>query len=479
MRFSLLASLLLASPSSAAQPDGSVIALGVGEQRVIQLADVSRVAIGEPEIADVKQVGGGGELLLTGIGEGRTSLLVWRRNRARLSYLVTVRAQDPKDLVSEVRALLGDREGVQVRVVGDHVYLEGETLTPDDSIRVQQIAQLFPALRNFVRPGLNAHRLAAEALNKALRGSGLRGVTATVVGGALVLEGSVQSAHELKKLELLARSAGEPVENLVTATAKKLVLVEVEFVEVSAGANKVVGLKPPSSIVSSGEGATASVSILQPIRALDSGQTQREASLSVHAQAASDFSLGARFDEGAARVLSRPRLVCASGEKAEFLAGGEIPLLMSTQSQFSVELKKFGIVLQVTPTADASGNISAAIYAEVSDVDRSVSVRANGIEMPGFRVRNLRTSVTVRDGQTIVLSGLYSADESKEVAKVPLLGHIPILGELFKSRSFIEHRTELAIYVTPRLIAAPGEPRDGAEKLYRNAEDSVSFSLFD
>ncbi len=483
MRSSLVTALLLSTPNAVAQPDGGVIALGVGQQKVIQLADVSRVAIGEPEIADVKQVGGGGELLITGVGEGRTSLLVWRRNRGRLSYLVTVRAQDPKDLVSEVRALLGDREGIQVRVVGDHVYLEGETLTADDWARVQQVAQLFPTVRNFVRPGANAHRLAAEALNRALRSSGLRGVTATVAGGTLVLEGSVQSADELKKLELVARSAGGTTENLVTVSAKRMVLVEVDFVEVSSGSNKVVGLKPPSSIVSTGEGATASVSLLQPIRGLDSGQTQREGSLSVHAQAASDFSVGARFDDGAARVLSRPRLLCASGEKAEFLAGGEIPLLMATQSQFSVEFKKFGILLQVTPTADAGGNIAAAIYAEVSDVDRSISVRGNGIEMPGFRVRNLRTSVTVRDGQTIVLSGLYSAEESKEVAKVPLLGHIPILGELFKSRSFIEHRTELAIYVTPRLIAPAGEKAkeliDGAEKLYRNAEDSVSFSLFD
>jgi pilus assembly protein CpaC len=483
MRPLLTFALLLSTSRALAQPDAAVIALGVGEQKILQLADVSRVAIGDPEIADVKQVGGGGELLLTGVGEGRTSLLVWRRNRPRLSYLVTVRAQDPKEVVSEVRALLGDREGVQVRVVGDHVYLEGETLTPDDSARVQDVAQLFPSVRNLVRPGANAQKLAATALNKALQRAGLRGVTASVVGSTVVLEGSVESADELKKLDLVARSSGEKLENLVTLGAKKMVLVEVDFVEVSAGSNKVVGLKPPSSIVSTGEGATATLSLLQPIRGLDSGQTQREGSLSVHAAAAADFSVGARFDDGSARVLSRPRLVCASGEKAELLAGGEIPLLMATQNQFSVEFKKFGILLQVTPTADASGNIAAAIYAEVSDVDRSVSVRSNGIEMPGFRVRNLRTSVTVRDGQTIVLSGLYSADESKEVAKVPLLGHIPILGELFKSRSFIEHRTELAIYVTPRLIAPSGDKAkellDGARKLYPNAEDSVSFSLFD
>jgi len=475
--------LLFSTAPALAQPEGGTITLGVGQQKVIQLGDVERVAIGEPEIADVKQVGGGGELLITGIGEGRTSLLVWRSNHARLGYAVVVRRQDPRELVSEVRALLGEREGIEVRVVGDHVYLEGEARTPADSARVEQVARLFPRVRSLVRPSGNARRLAVDALNESLRKSGLRGVLASVVGDTLVLEGSLESKDELKKLELVARTAGEKPENLVTLGAKKMVLVEVAFVEVSAGNSKVVGLKPPSSIVSTGDGATATLDVVQPIRGLDSGQTQKEGSLSVHAAAAADFSVGARFDDGSARVLSRPRLVCASGEKAEFLAGGEIPLLMATQNQFSVEFRKFGILLRITPTADASGNIAAEIYAEVSDVDRSISVRSNGIEMPGFRVRNLHTTVTVRDGDTIVLSGLYNADESKEVSKVPLLGHIPILGELFKSRSFVEHRTELAIYLTPRLVAPSGgkakEMLEKARELYENAGDSVSFSVFD
>ncbi|TMA45198.1 MAG: secretin, partial [Deltaproteobacteria bacterium] len=156
-----LLAVLLAT--AAAPPEGAVIALGVGQQKVIQLGNVARVAIGEPEIADVKQVGGGSELLITGMGEGRTSLLVWRANGTRLSYTVVVRRQDPKELVSEIRALLGDREGVQVRIVGERVVLEGETLTGDDYDRVQQVVQLYPSVKSFVRPSGNAKRLAAEA----------------------------------------------------------------------------------------------------------------------------------------------------------------------------------------------------------------------------------------------------------------------------------------------------------------------------
>src|SRR5207248_3205739 len=173
-----------------------------------------------------------------------------------------------------------------------------------------------------------------------------------------------------------------------------------------SGGTKAVGIKPPAALVSNGEGATASIAIIHPIAGLDSGQTQKSASVSVSASAATDFSAGARFDKGAVRVLSQPRLVCASGEKAQFAAGGEIPIVMLTQSQSSVEFKKFGILLDITPTADSSGNIAAEIHAEVSDVDRSIGVRANGFDMSGMRVRAMQTVLSVQDGETIVLSGL-------------------------------------------------------------------------
>src|SRR5437762_4514260 len=225
----VLLGLALALPL--AQPEGGVISLGVGQQKVIQLGSVARVAIGEPEIADVKQVGGRGELLLTGVGEGRTSLLVWRSNDTRISYVVVVRRQDPKELVSEVRALLGDREGIQVRVVGDRVLLDGETVTTGDYERVTQILQLYPSVKSFVRASGNARKLAAESLNRALQKNGLRGVSAAALGSSLVLEGSVESPEDLKKLDLLTRATGEKAENLVTVAVRKMGLVEVACVD--------------------------------------------------------------------------------------------------------------------------------------------------------------------------------------------------------------------------------------------------------
>jgi pilus assembly protein CpaC len=483
MRSPLLVALLLASAPAVAQAEGGTISLGVGQQKVIQVANVARVAIGEPDVADVKQVGGGNELLVTGVGEGRTSLLVWRHNDTRLSYVVIVRKQDPKEVVSEVRALLGDREGIQIRVVGDRVYLDGETITTDDYERVQQVTQLYPSVKSFVRSSGNAKKLAAEALNKAFQKNGLRGVTATVVGSTIFLEGWVESPDDMKKLDLVTRAVGEHAENLVTVGQKKMVLVEVDFVEVSYNDNKLVGIKPPLQLISIGDGAAASVNIVQPIPGLDSGGTQKVGAFTVTGAAGSDFSVGARFDYGFVRVLSQPKLVCASGEKAEFVAGGEVPLLIVTQNNIAIEYKKFGIILNITPTADRSGNIGTEIYAEVSAIDRTISIRANGFEVPGFRLRDVKTNVSVKDGETIILSGLFNYNEDKEVSKVPLLGHIPIIGELFKSRNFVDGKTELAIYVTPRVVA-PGSERvkeliQDARKLYKDAGDSVSFSIFD
>src|SRR5690242_4015042 len=285
----LLAAVLLATPALA-DPDAGVINLGVGQQKVIRVANVARVAIGEPEVADVKQVGGGGELLITGVGEGRTSLLVWRSGEARLSYAVVVRRQDPKELIGEVRALLGEREGVEVRAVGDRIFLEGETVTTADWERVQEIVQLYPSVKSFVRQSGSARVLAAEALNRAYQKSGFAGVQARVVGSTLMLEGSVESKDDLKALDAVTRAMGEKADNLVTLGASRMVMVEVEFVEVATGANKLVGVKPPSTLVSTGAGATATVSVIQPIAGLDNGQTQKTASIGLDAAVASDFS---------------------------------------------------------------------------------------------------------------------------------------------------------------------------------------------
>ncbi|HEY2030631.1 MAG TPA: pilus assembly protein N-terminal domain-containing protein [Myxococcales bacterium] len=479
MRVSVLFMMLWFVVLPARGESEGVINLGVGQQKVIPVQGVERIAIGDAEIADVKQVASGTELIVTGVSEGRTSLLVWHTGGKRASYQVSVRKQDPKELVNDIRALLGEREGVEVRVVGDRVFLDGETITTADYERVQEVVAIYPSVKSFVHPSPSAKRLAVDMLARAYKKNDLGGVTPYLVGNTILLEGWVDSEADLKKLDLITKATGETVESLVTVGQKKMVMVEVDFVEVAIGARKAVGIKPPAQIISTGQGATATVNVVQPL----GGIGPAAGSIALSATAASDFSASARFDDAYQRILGQPKLVAASGEKAQFLAGGEVPILGVTQNTFNVEYKKFGILLDVTPTADRSGNIGTAISAEVSTIDPTVSAVANGVNVPGFKVRNVKTTVTVHDGETIVLSGLYNYSQDKEVSKIPLLGSIPILGELFKSRNFVDNKTELAIYVTPHIVT-PKSDRvkkliHDADQSYKDAKSAVSFSLLD
>jgi pilus assembly protein CpaC len=308
-----------------------------------------------------------------------------------------------------------------------------------------------------------------------------------VLGGTIFLEGWVEAKEDVAKADLVVKAVGEHAENLLVVGTKRMVLVEVEFVEVAYNDDKAVGIKPPLSLVSA-DGSGLMFQVVKPLPALGDVQTVPVAALTATLNATTDFSIKARFDQTYGRVLSQPRLVCASGEKAEFLAGGEVPILSVTANQTSVEYKKYGIMLNITPTADRSGNIGTEVFAEVSAVDNTLGVHQGAYDIPAFKTNNVKTNVTVKDGETIVLSGLFNYSEEKDVSKIPLLGHIPILGELFKSREFIDSKTELTIYVTPHIVTPKSDLPSGqiirdmideAQRLYKDSADSVSFNLLD
>ena len=137
-----------------------------------------------------------------------------------------------------------------------------------------------------------------------------------------------------------------------------------------------------------------------------------------------------------------------------------------------------------TAVETAAKSVRDLRVAEVSELDRSVAVGVgNGIAVPGFRKRSVKTNVTVRHGEVIVLSGVFSHDEQKAVSKFPGLGHIPIIGEIFKQRAFDESKRELVIFVTPRIVNPDTERirkmiADIKDR-YKQAKEEVSFGIFD
>lgn len=469
-----LALVIFAVPSLA--QDGNTINLGVGTQRVIQVPGLHRVHVGDANVADVRSVGNN-QLLFVGQGEGRTTVLVWKTSGQRVSYMVVVRKQDPNETISEMKKLLGEIEGVSVRMVGDRIYLDGQAYTTQDAERIDEVVSLYPNVKSFVKIAPNAKKLVAQNLNANFQKAGLRNVQATVVGSTIFLEGSVESQQDLQKAELITKAIGEKVENLLVVGIKRMILSEVQFVEIRRDSRDRYGIRYPTDI---GGGISINSTFTKDI--FPSNFFEIGAAGSGIAEA--DFAIGFQANDGYGRLLAQPKLVCASGEKAEFHAGGEVPIPLITQNQFTVEYKQYGVILNLRPTADRNGNIQTEIEAEASEVDTSVSVSIGATAaVPGFRTRKVKTNVTVRHGETIVLSGVFSHDEQKAVSKLPGLGNIPIIGELFKNRAFDSNKRELVIFVTPRIVNPDSDKIrtiiEDVKQRYKQARGEVSFGIFD
>lgn len=155
---------------------------------------------------------------------------------------------------------------------------------------------------------------------------------------------------------------------------------------------------------------------------------------------------------GDATTLAEPVLNCINGGTATFLAGGEVPYpVTGSNGQVTVEFKEYGIKLNISPRVDSLGNISTSILSEISQIDQAVTV----LGAPGILTRRTQTQVNVVTGETIIISGLLSVQNSKDLDELPGLGRLPIIGKLFGSENFRNDLTELVIFVTPELI----EPR--------------------
>jgi len=177
-----------------------------------------------------------------------------------------------------------------------------------------------------------------------------------------------------------------------------------------------------------------------------------------------DVLITALEEKGLARKLAEPDLVALSGDKASFLAGGEYPV-PSVQSSsgtapvITTNYKKFGVQLNFTPTVLANGIINLSLEPEVSELDYANATVISGYVVPGLSVRNAKTVIELRDGQSFAIAGLLQSNNLRDVSQVPWLGSVPILGALFRSSSYNQKETDLVVIVTPHLVApaTPGQ----------------------
>jgi len=166
-----------------------------------------------------------------------------------------------------------------------------------------------------------------------------------------------------------------------------------------------------------------------------------------------DLELTALEAEGRGEIVSTPRVITANQKEARIEQGVEIPYQQSASSGAStIQFKKAVLSLTVTPQITPDNNIIMDLKVHKDNVGDIISTGGLGGTVPSIDTRSVETQVLVADGQTVVLGGIYETERRETINKVPFLGDIPVLGNLFKSRSRIDNKAELLIFVTPRIL---------------------------
>jgi pilus assembly protein CpaC len=255
-----------------------------------------------------------------------------------------------------------------------------------------------------------------------------------------------------------------------------MIQLDVKLMEVDSAAATRAGLRWGESLPLRAEG-----SIGAPIAIRGGGVRPWTGALSI----ASNFDnvLQIMSRDGLARLLSNPVLITKNGTEATFLAGGEIPVAVNQGlGHATVEWKKHGIILKFLPKVDAYGNVLLTLDAESSELDPSHGITGSDGNTPALITRRTTNEVNLVAGETLILAELVTRKDAKTVERVPGLGSIPILGELFKSRSFQDDQTRFFVFVTPRIMK-PGDTTDDAIrrqlKTYEDAGDALKGGVLD
>jgi pilus assembly protein CpaC len=388
------------------------LALETGQNRLLILSEpIGRVSVADPKIADLKVITPT-QLLLTSRGVGTTDLSLWnKRDEALVIALSVTRNLD------RLRSQLAEffpTEKIAVSAAGDLIVLSGEVSDVRVPERAAEVAQLHSdRIANLIHVVGN-QQVQLEVKFAEVSRSGLRELGINIFAqdpGGRFLGGMV--------------APGVPIDT---------------FANVAGATPNGISSRPPVMAPALGQGFSLFFSGLPqfPFSAI----------------------LTALESSGLAKLLAEPTLVALSGQEAKFLVGGEFPIpLVSGLGAVTVNWKKFGIILNFTPTVISDGVLHLKLQTEVSDVDPSRSVTVGGSTIPGLTSRQSETTVRLTDGQSFAIAGLLSDRVRSTIQRIPFLGDLPILGALFRSVSYQRDESELLVVVTAHL-AKPVAPHE-------------------
>lgn len=423
-----------------------VLRLRVGSSKVIKTPfPVTRVSVGNPEIADILVISDR-EIYVNALGPGVTNLTLWGRKRFT-SASVTVE-MDVTLLKEKLHKIL-PKEKIGVEAVGDSIVLSGEV----SGLAAQQTA--IDIASGFLREQVSLKEITGERVTVVHTQEKAQAPGQAAPPGGELAGGGQRKFKETKII------------NLMHVGGVQQVMVEVRVAEIQRSLGRQIGVNF-GAFDRQGNFGISFLDRLTSISSFTRGftSTSIEMAFSTAINAAAGWQTGSWLwtaffnvlkQQGLGRILAEPNLVATSGQEASFLAGGEFPVPVPQPgaggSVITIEWKKFGVQLVFTPVVLDEGKIALKVAPTVSELDFTTApVVISGFQVPGLRVRSTGTHVEVKDGQTFAIAGLLSDSHRNAVSKYPVLGDIPIIGDLFRSSNYQKNETELVILVTPRLV---------------------------
>lgn len=419
-----------------------ILNVSVNGSRYMEDSGITRLAVGNPDIADIRLLSNN-DYLVVGKKAGSTSLLVWSNN-GRQEYNVYVSGDD-EGTEKAIQKAIG-YPGVKVQMMNGKVLLRGKVKNQYEHDSAVKVAQLF-------------------------LGSGGGNTSSATAGGES--QGSASDSNIIDLLDM---------------TNPSQVRLEAQIIEINTSAERNLGIQYWSPTIGSGSNSgTSSDSGNSSSDDLTRGSSglfyagenfyNRRGSFGWLGSHFSNInaSLQALVTEGKARILSRPSITTMSGQKANILIGGRIPIPTSAgDGQIAIDWREYGIRLNIEPVVDADNKITSKVHAEVSTLDYGHSVTENDFSIPAIASREADAVINVRSGMTMAIGGLLNSQDGKTVTKIPLLGDIPIIGQFFRHTQKTRDNRELLILITPTLVSDE-TPVSMSQRMKGSYEDNERY----
>lgn len=431
--------------------------LKVGVDKTIDLGSPPQsIQISDPDILEIRRIGITNSIKLIPKQNGKALVTItypegiennWEINIGKeLGFMnaemgsVNSIVESQNDSLKVIARSLNNISGIRHQLKNGKIIIMGNI----DSLEVfRKLVPIVAARPNLFFPIFKISKTVENAILQSIQSDmrlyGEKDLTILNKGGLYFLSGvPSSSAGKVRVWSFLSAIIPNIVDSTSNMTGdSSIVQINLEFLEVGKSERVEIGFQQP------GVSAPLSGSINFSPSTLNSGIVQSTLQI-----APLTTLLKALQGRSFARVLAKPVVITRSGEKATFLAGGEVPIVSSSTNSntqtSSVNFKQFGILFQVTPVVQTNGSIWIKLDLEVSDVSDRLSYQ----NIPGFTTKKINTNIILKDENYAILSGLIQENNSKNVEKLPILGSIPIIGELFKSRLFKDNESELWVTIS-------------------------------